>query len=153
MTFFSAYNRPKAKVPPIGNGSAPVYEEVLDDGDPHLRVSGQDNLFEYVQASKDETNIYIIIERYRRGDITALAKNNGQYIDVTGMPTTLMDAYAVMNKARRNFENMPEDVRAKFDDDFNVYLQTVSTSTPEQLQSLFGTPSGTPDPTPKEGEE
>ena len=153
MKFFSAYNRPRAVVPPIGNGTAPVYEEVLDDGDPHLRVSGHDNLFEYVQASKDETNIYTIIERYRRGDITALSKNNGQYIDVTGMPTTLMDAYAVMNKARRNFEAMPEDVRVKFGDDFNVYLLTMSTATPEQLHSLLGTSAGAPDPTPKEGEE
>lgn len=153
MTFFSRLNRPKAKPAPRGNGTAPVYREVLDDGQPHLVVDSVDNLFEYVQASKEECNVYNLIERYRRGDKTALGQPGGQYVDVTGMPTSLMEAFNVMQKTRRSFDALPADVRAKFDDNFDVYLQTMATANVDQLQSLFGAPAAASDTPAKEGEE
>lgn len=102
-----------------------------------MSVTGRDNLFDFVQASKEESLVYNIISRYQRGDVTALAQRVGKYVDVTGMPTNLMDAYAVMRDAQAHFDSLSPDVRAQFNDDFNVYLEKISQADAAQLASYF----------------
>lgn len=141
MSFYSRNNRPATIVHPVGDGTTPKYEEVTRDGRTFLEETGKDNLFEFVQASKEETLVYNIIARYQRGDVTALHKRVGQFMDVVGMPTNLAEAHQVLISQRRVFDSLPVDVRKKFDDDFNVYVETVAKSTPAQLQTLFGVTS------------
>lgn len=138
MTFFSRLNRPKAVVPPIGDGTAPKYEEVFENGSYKLVVSGKENLFDLVQASKEETLVYNIIDRYQRGDVTALQQRVGQYMDVVGMPKNLAEAHAVMLDVERKFNALSPDVKSKFGNDVNVFIETVSHSTPDKLQEIFG---------------
>lgn len=139
MTIFTRFNRPKAVVPPIGDGTVPIYEEVLDEhGHMSLQITGQDNLFDYVQSSKEETLVYNIISRYQRGDLTALNKRVGQYIDVVGMPTNLAEAHQRLIDVENKFNSLPVDIKKKFDNSFNVYVQTVSNASPDQLMQIFG---------------
>lgn len=138
MSFFSRNNRPKAVSPPIGDGTVPKYEEVVKDGRRGLVENGKDNLFEFVQASKEESLVYNIINRYQRGDLMALNQRVGQYIDVVGMPTNLAEAHQAVIDARRTFDGLPAEIRKKFDYSFDLYLEQVAKSTPEQIQALFG---------------
>ena len=138
MSFYSRNNRPKAVVPPIGDGTAPVYEEIVKDGRRSLEITGKDNLFEVVQSSKEESLVYNIISRYQRGDLMALNQRVGQYMDVVGMPTNLAEAHQALIDAQRTFDSLPADVRKKFDNSFDLYLEQVAKSTPEQIQALFG---------------
>lgn len=141
MSFFSRNNRPATIVHPVGDGTTPVYEEVTRDGRTVLEATGKDNLFEFVQASKEETLVYNIISRYQRGDVNALHQRVGQYMDVVGMPTNLAEAHQVLISQRRVFDSLPVEIRKKFDDDFNLYVATVAKSTPTELQTLFGVTS------------
>lgn len=138
MIFKSRLNRPETIPSPIGDGSVPKYEEVFEDGYPQLKVTGKDNLFEYVQASKEECLVHNIIERYRRGDVDVLSCKVGQYMDVVGMPTNLAEAHQVMIDVQRKFNSLSPDIRKKFDNDINVFVDTVSHATPEELAGLFG---------------
>ena len=138
MSFFSRNHRPMTVVHPIGDGTAPIYEEVIENGATVLKQTGADNLFEYVQSSKEESLVYNIISRYQRGDITALSQRVGQYMDVVGMPTNLAEAYSTMLAVQSKFDALPVDIRKQFDNDINVFIDVVSHATPEQLQGIFG---------------
>lgn len=138
MSFFSRDNRPVSKVPPIGDGTAPIYEEVFENGAYGLKQTGTENLFDFVQASKEETLVYNILSRYQRGDLTALNQRVGQYLDVVGMPSNLAEAYNTMLNVESKFNSLSPDIRAKFDNDVNVFVDVVSHSTPDKLQELFG---------------
>lgn len=154
MIFYTRYNRPKAVVPPIGDGTAPVYEEVVKDGRRTLEITGKDNLFEVVQSSKEESLVYNIIARYQRGDLMALNQRVGQYMDVVGMPTNLAEAHQAVIDARRTFDSLPAEIRKKFDNSFDLYLEQVAKAKPEEIQAMFGlTPADVATPVVKDGEE
>lgn len=138
MIFFSRTNRPPAVVPPIGDGTAPKYEEFFENGQYILKETDKENLFEFVQASKEETLVYNIISRYQRGDLNALTQRVGQYMDVVGMPTNLAEAHAVMLDVQRKFDNLAPDIKSKFDNDVNVFVEAVSHATPDKLKEYFG---------------
>lgn len=139
MKYFSRMNRPTTKPSPIGDGTQPIYEERLnEDGKLVLVESGEDNLFEFVQASKAECDIYHILERYQRGDVDVLNRRAGQYLDVVGLPTNLMDMHNTMVNVQRQFDALDPEIRQKFDNDVNVFVATVAQSTPEQLRAIFG---------------
>ena len=138
MIFFSRLKRPPTKVPPIGDGTCPTYGEVVKDGHACLEITGKDNLFEYVQASKAECDIYNIIARYQRGDIDVLSCRVGQYLDVVGMPTNMAEAYRVMNDVKRKFDALAPDIRKMFDNNVNVFVDKVSHATPDGLREMFG---------------
>lgn len=138
MSFYSRTNRPVALAPPIGDGTAPKYEEFFENGQYSLKETGKENLFEFVQASKEETLVYNILARYQRGDLNALNQRVGQYMDVVGMPTNLAEAHAVMLDVQRKFENLSPEIKSKFDNDVNVFVDAVSHATPDKLQEYFG---------------
>lgn len=138
MTFFSRTNRPPAVVPPIGDGTAPIYEEFFENGQYVLKKTGKEDLHAFVQASKEETLVYNIISRYQRGDLDALNQRIGQYVDVVGMPTNLAEAHQVMLDVQRKFDSLTPDVKRKFDNDVNVFVDVVSHSTPDKLRDIFG---------------
>lgn len=138
--FFSRNNRPDTIIPPIGDGTSTKYEEIFDpqSGTYKLVEAGKEDLFSLVQASKQETLVYNIIDRYQRGDVTALSQRVGQYMDVVGMPKNMMEAHAVMLDIERKFNALSPDVKSKFGNDVNVFIDTVSHSTPDKLQEIFG---------------
>ena len=135
---YSRFNRPKAVVPPIGDGTSPVFEEVFENGYSKLVVVRRDNLFDFVQASKADTLVYNIISRYQRGDLNALNQRFGQFMDVVGMPTNLAEAYATMIDVQRKFDMLDSDLKAKFDNNVNVFVSKVSTATADDLRTIFG---------------
>lgn len=138
MSFFSRLHRPVTVVPPIGDGTAPIYEEIVENGATVLRKTGEENLYDYVQASKEESLVYNIIARYQRGDVTALNQRVAQYMDVVGMPTNLAEAYSTMIDVQRKFDSLSPDMKKKFDNDVNVFVDVVSHATTAQLQDIFG---------------
>ena len=137
MTFYSRNDRPVAKVPPIGDGTAPIYEEVFENGVYSLRETGSENLFDFVQASKEESLVYNIIARYQRGDVNALNRCQGQYMDVVGMPTNLAEAHATILDVQRKFNSLDPEIRSNFNNDVNVFIDVVAHSTPDALASYF----------------
>ena len=123
---FSRFNRPKTAPAPIGDGTAPIYEERVVDGARVLVEAGTNPLNEFVQASLEETRIYNIINRYQRGDVSVLNKSGGQFMDVVGMPTNLAEAQNALLTIERQFAALPGEVKEKFGNNVNEFVQVVS---------------------------
>lgn len=136
-SFFSRCNRPVTVAVPVGGVTAPLYEEHITDDFRGLVIVGQTNLFDYVQASKDDTLIYNLLDRYVKGDITALLSKKGQFLDCTGMPSTLAEAQQLMINAAERFNRLSSEQRAKFKD-VHDYVQKVATSDITGLKEIFG---------------
>lgn len=138
IVIFSRFNRPSVVSPAVGDGTAPVFEKRLVDGHYRLVETGKTNLFDYVQASKEDTLIYNLIDRFARGDVSALSQRVGQYLDVVGLPSTLAEAQQLMIDVQNKFDHLDADVKAKFDNSVSVYVNSVAKSSPDQLRELFG---------------
>lgn len=152
VVIFSRFNRPKTVSPVVGDGTAPVYEKRLVDGRQRLIQTGLTNLFDFVQASKDDTLIYNLIDRFCKGDVSALAQRVGQYLDVVGLPSTLAEAQQLMIDVQNKFDHLPADVRAKFDNSVNVYVDSIAKSSPDQLRELFNVTKSDVDKHIKDGD-
>lgn len=103
-------------------------------------VTGEHNLYDYVQASAEDVEIYNILDRFTRGDFTALMQKKGQFLDVTGMPSTLAEAQQLMINATVKFNSLPKDVRNQFND-VTDYINKVATSDLAGLKEIFGVTS------------
>lgn len=110
---------------------------MVSDGVKSLAILGETNLYDYVQASKDEVMIYNLLDRFTRGDITALLAKKGQYLDVTGLPTTLAEAEQLMINVNDAFNRLSREERAKFDG-VDDYIQVIAKSDVAHLKEIFG---------------
>lgn len=134
---FSRFNRPHTIPHPVGDGTAPIFEEVYEDGKRVLKETGRQNLNEFVQASLDETKIYNIINRYMRGDESVLNRVNGQFIDVVGMPTNLAEAKQALINIENRFNELPGDVKSVFNNSVDEFVQAVSYGTLDKKLAPF----------------
>lgn len=89
-------------------------EVVGDDGARCLRKSRDIDVFDYIQTSLDDTLIYNILDKYARGDVTALNRANGAYVDCVGLPTTFLEAHEYVKNAEKLFNQFPDELRDKF---------------------------------------
>lgn len=151
MRFFTAYDRHPTIACPLGGIETPIYSEQLVDGVYRLVKSGVHNISAYVQASLEDTLIYNILDRFVKGDISALMHRKGQFLDVTGMPSTLAEAQQLMINASEKFEKLPDDIKAKFHYDVSEYVSRVAVANGDELLSIFGKDNS--DTSVKDGDE
>lgn len=130
---------------PIGNGERSIFEERIENGKRSLVVTGKENLKDFIEASKAETLISNIMKRFEQGDVNALSRVQGFYGDVTSMPTNLADAQKVLINLETQFNSLPVDVRQKFDNSFDKYVQEVSNvKSVDEFNTLFNIQPSTP---------
>lgn len=123
---------------PIGNGERSIFEERVENGKRSLVVTGKENLKDFIEASKAETLISNIMKRFEQGDVNALSRVQGFYGDVTSMPSNLADAQKVLINLESQFNSLPADVRKKFDNSFDKYVQDVSSlKSVDEFNTLF----------------
>ena len=123
---------------PIGNGERSIFEERVENGKRSLVVTGKENLKDFIEASKNETLISNILKRFEQGDVNALSRVQGFYGDVTSMPSNLADAQNVLINLENQFNSLPVDVRKKFDNSFDKYVQDVSSvKSVDEFNTLF----------------
>lgn len=78
-----------------------VIDEFSYDNNTKKRVKvGQKNIVAFVDAPRDDCEVYTKICRFNNGDLTALGGGNAQgiYTDISGMPT---DYNTIMNSVKR----------------------------------------------------
>lgn len=108
-----------------------------EDCVPYLKVVGKHNLYQEIQSHKDSVDIHVIIERYKNGDIAALDRMHGQFIDVTDFPSNYAEMLQSIIDARSFFDSLDYEKKSKFgsfddflsnfgsDDWFNVFKNDV----------------------------
>ena len=122
--FRTILDEPKKTITPSGSKEEDVWELKIDEkGNETFYISGKTNVYEKIQAHLEETKIENILARcIETGDYTALNQVQGNYMDITEMPTNMLEAYNKIKDAENIFNKLPLEIRAKYDHNFNKYL-------------------------------
>lgn len=137
LTFFSRLNLPVTICSPIGNGERSIFEERIVDGVKKLVVTGKENLKEFIESSKADTLISNIMKRFENGDVNILSRVQGFYGDVTSMPSNLAECQNLLIKLENQFNSLPAETKAKFDNSFNKYVKDVSSMSIDDFNGFF----------------
>lgn len=129
IAFLTQWGKLPERIPtPSGSDYENKYIEQLDEyGKKTLVLNGQVNRFEQIQEHAEECDIYNIINRYNNGDLMAFQQRKGTYVDVTNMPTTLMEYQNIVLKAKQEFYDLPIEVRREFDNSPDMYVGQMGT--------------------------
>ena len=93
------------------------------DGTPYLEKVGTKNIVALISSNKDNANYEKLIRKFQAtGDITFLKGREGFYADLTGLPSSLIEAYDKIEQAKLFFEQLPMDKREEYDSSFTKFL-------------------------------
>lgn len=67
-----------------------------------------------IQADYDSTDINKLMLRFSLGDTSAINVREGQFLDVTSMPTTLAEVFDKAIQAEQLFNELPTDLKEMF---------------------------------------
>lgn len=123
---FETWRRPHKRFnTEVGSGVKDIYSPEFDKkGVMTLKVSGQENLYEFIQSHKDSVDIHKILDRFERGDVTALQKIQGMYGDFSEFPKTYAELLNTVIEGEQTFNSLPLEVREKFGHSFHRWLAT-----------------------------
>lgn len=123
MKFYSRLNPAPVIEAPAGSKEATTYQTQIDENGHKVTVPiGKTNIYDRIQNSLEETKIENIIKRFTEGDMTAFRTNEPIYADMTEAPKTLMEAQNMIIRITDEFNNLPVEVRAKFDHSPEKYV-------------------------------
>lgn len=136
--FRTAFTERKRIHAPAGSKVEYRHEPEFDKwGKRVLKKTRAVQIYDIIQSHADECDFNKIIRRAREGDLSALNVMEGHYIDITDAPKTLMESQNMMLKAKKEFNDLPADVRQKFDYDYHNYMGMMFED-PEQFAELSG---------------
>lgn len=138
MEFKTMENRYRPKTP-AGSEKLAIYaEQVNKEGRTYLKKIEETNIYEKIQASLNETQIYNVIERYlQTGDASLINKRKGVYANFVDVPKTEIDMLNIIMRAEHEFEGLDKDVRAEFDNDVGVFKQSIMDHTFETKMNKY----------------
>lgn len=95
---------------PSGVGTRPLFKKCRnDDGRYCLRKVGETDQQALIDSYKDECDVNRIVQKCANGDFSALARVQGLYTDISGMPDNPTDAFNLGNMVR---DLTPEQIAA-----------------------------------------
>lgn len=95
---------------------------VCPDGTITLVESGKEDIQEYINSFRDQTDMSYILQRMAAGDTSVLNQKEPMFGDFTNMPTTYAEALQLVMDREAQFMKLPVDVRNKFDNDFRKWF-------------------------------
>uniref|UniRef100_A0AAU8AVN7 Internal scaffolding protein n=1 Tax=Dulem virus 166 TaxID=3145643 RepID=A0AAU8AVN7_9VIRU len=108
-------NRPPKTATHSGNRFEPTYKMAVDeDGVKDLAVTGQTDIYAYIQSYAQSCDINYILDRFARGDESALSKIQGIYGDFTEVPKSLAELSQRVLDAENIFNQLPLETREQF---------------------------------------
>lgn len=93
-----------------------------EQGRVQLVEKGKENIYDFIQSHADSVDINVLLARYNNGDVSALSKTQGFYIDATQFPTNYAEALNQIERMRDSFMKLPVEVRSKFNHSFSEFL-------------------------------
>lgn len=109
---------------------SPAGAKIQIEHTPHMGLDGRrkllkDNpkpIYEMIQAHREQCEIERIVKRALEGDISVLNAIEGQYIDITGAPTTLAQAQQIIINAKRDFDQLDPETKKKFENNVEIFI-------------------------------
>lgn len=75
---------------------------------------GQKDLVAMHQRDADLNNVNVLYERFCNGDISALSRMQGSYLDAIGLPRDLRGVYETAENFRRAYDNLSPEQKQKY---------------------------------------
>lgn len=100
----------------------------LEDGHQVLVEDGRINIPDFINAWRESTDMAFILSRINAGDTSVLSRKPCFYADSTVFPSNPADGLKMMDNAVRLFDSLPEDVRAKFDNDALSWVKSAGSA-------------------------
>lgn len=100
---------------------------VDNDGVTCFGKVGEIDVTQRINASAKGSTLYEMIEKYQKtgDDSFLLTKAKSFNVDLTVMPTNLMELYNLKNTCAEDFKKFPVDYRALFNHDINKYFEAI----------------------------
>lgn len=100
---------------------------INENGEEVLAVKSYTNIQEKINSVHDSVALPMLIKRFMEGDETALSSNKASafYEDITALPSNMHDAHRIMVEMRGEFDALPYEDRAYFNNDFNQFINSV----------------------------
>lgn len=99
-----------------------------EHGEEEFYEKGKTNLYEKIQMFKDECDIeQILLRCTEQNDLGLLNQRNPLYVDFSEFPDNMIESYNKIKDAEDIFNNLPLETKAKFDNNFNVFLAKFGT--------------------------
>lgn len=112
-----------------GCGVVTLYRaDYTKEGVLELKEDGEHDLYADIQSHAASTDLNMILERYFSGDPTALNRVQGTYMDVTQVPDNYHEAMAMIDNARKDFAQLPPEVKERFNNDANQWIAALGTA-------------------------
>lgn len=106
-----------------GSREANDYRVEIDDkGHKTLKFIGTHDIYQDIQSYAEDLKIENIIARAAAGDPNALNQRRGTYADITDTPKNLAEAQNIILRLSSEFEKLPTEIRAKFDNSKEKFI-------------------------------
>lgn len=126
--FYTKWNTPPKPNTEAGTRTINTYQEQYNkDGDKELILTGKKDIYSMIQADLEGSKIENILHAVAMGDLSALQNRELMYVDTTEMPTSMMEVQNMVIKAKEQFSTLPPEVREKFNDSADMYINTMGT--------------------------
>lgn len=117
-----------------GSRMKPVYHaRKMENGSIELVQTGEENLYDAIQAEREGCEIATILRRFANGETDVLSRAQGMYGDFTNFPTTYAEMLNKLIEGRAVFEGLSLEERQKYGNDFGVWLQSLDQSVSEPV--------------------
>ena len=115
MSFKTAFDKKRPEyITPSGEMTAKTYtHEVSKYGVKEFVETGEENIYEKIQAQAEDAKIENMINRVIAGDVSAL-RPDGQYIDCTKMPKNMAEAQQMIQNMHNVWNTLPIEIRSKY---------------------------------------
>jgi len=135
MEFYNRSKYNKGEPSPAGEKEVPTYTLKIDEktGKEELKQTGTTNIYELIQASKDECDVYNILKRYEAGNVEILNQRQGVYADMTKAPTSLAQAQQMLLDAEQDFYMLPVEIRKEFNNSPSEYISAISNGEADKI--------------------
>lgn len=128
MKFHNYYERVENPIKVKTNPGSELHQLYTLDENGELLKSGVENVYEGIQSHKESVELATLLQRYARGDESALNQNPLVYGDTVDAPKTLADVQNSIMEASDVFSKFPSDFRQLFGDSFIAFWQDFGSS-------------------------
>lgn len=129
MKFRSKYNKGEIKFKaPTGSFTELRHRAQMDSKGRRTLVKDKVvDIYNLIQANREECEIERIIQRAVEGDYNALNQAVGVYTDITGAPRSVAEAQQWIIGIKEKWDELPADIKNKFENNVEIYTAQFGT--------------------------
>lgn len=113
IKFYTQFNRPPLKNVTY-SPEATVFALVIENDIPLMKEVGKTNTQDMIECSCGYHTVNQLIERFKRGDVSALNSKAGFFGDITGAPDNVITAHKIVDSTFKAYNSLDKEVKDKF---------------------------------------